>query len=145
MLVNGSVTPVDFKIFAIADYDIFIQELRFYATASSIKFGQFLSLNIPLANGIEVQIKSDDAYLTLPNIKTTEDLKNKFAVGGQWSLEAQPSLTSLLATFHLDAPIPIRHIGEYAIDDYIRIRVRDNLVAAASVLECLAFGFKRAI
>ena len=144
MNVDGSVTPVDFFVRPIADKDIYITELRWYAVSSAVKFGQFLNIASPLANGILMTIRSDDTLSPEPVYKTTEDMKNKFAIGGTWSLEAQPSSTSTLAVFHLDSPIPIRHIGAFTTDDYVRLRVRDNITSVA-YMEMLAFGFVKDI
>lgn len=144
MNVDGSVTPQVFQEHAVLGYDTFIKEIRLYAVSSGAKFGQFLNISTALANGLLVEIKSDDSLLALPPLKTTEDMKNKFALSGTWLLESQPSLTSMLATFKLDAPFPIRHIGEFAVDDYLKITVRDNLTSVAD-LGCIVFGFKREI
>lgn len=144
MNVDGSSTPVVFYEHAVTEFDIYITELRFYSVSAGAKFGQFLNINTPLTNGILVEIKSDDSQLILPVIKTTEDFKNKFAIGGTWSLETQPSATSMTAVFRLTAPFVIRHIGEFIIDDYVRVTVRDDLTPIAT-LEMLVFGFMREI
>jgi len=143
MNVDGSVTPVTFWIRPLVDKDIFINEIRWYSTSASVKFGQFLNQPNPLTNGIKIEIKADDSYLLLPLYKSTEDFKNKFS-NGIWSLEAQPSLTSILATFQLDAPFPIRYQGKFATDDYVKVTIQDDLLNIAS-LEMLVFGFTRSV
>lgn len=142
--VDGSVTPQVFWVFAQTDKDIYVQELRWYAVTASVKFQQFLSISSALTNGVKIEIKADDSYILGPLYKTTEDLKNKFAIGGTWSLEAQPSTTSTIAVFRLGTPIPIRHVGEFTTDDYIKVTIQDNL-SSLGYMEMLAFGFTRDI
>ena len=112
LLVNGSSTPVDFTINSQANKDIFIQEIRFYGGGNGIKFGQILSKNTTLTNGIQVTIQSDEASLTLPLIKKTEDFKNKFAfgqaAGGQFRIDVQSGADQFLASFSFATPFPIR-------------------------------------
>lgn len=149
LLVNGSGTPVDFTINAATDEDIFIQEMRFYGGGNGIKFGQFLSKNTKLTNGIEVTIQSDNESITLPLIKSTEDFKNKFAFGsaaaGQFSVDVQAGADQFLASFSFATPFPLRAVGSFTTDDFIRVRIRDDLTSGISTLEFIARGFNKEI
>jgi hypothetical protein len=125
--------------------DIFITELRFFGLDNGIKFGVFLGNNQPLAQGIEVIIKTDNEVLTLPRIRTTEDFKDKFAFGGgdNFSLYLQAGADAFNASF-LSAPFPLRRAGTFGIgnDDYIKIRIYDNLTGMLT-LQSAAIGFTR--
>ena len=54
MRVDGSVTPKIFTIPLSTIDDIFVTQVRFFGGGNGIKFGQFLSQNIPLTNGIKI-------------------------------------------------------------------------------------------
>ena len=79
MTVDGSIKPVVFEIPASATTDLFIEDLIFDGQGSGIKFGNFISKNSALTNGLEIEIKSDNVVTTFPMIFTTEDFKNKWA------------------------------------------------------------------
>jgi len=141
-------TPRVFSIPLVPGSDIFVKEIRFFGTASTIKFGQFLSINSPLTNGIKVEIKSDDDILQSDNIYTTEDFKHEWTFGGLFQLDDQPGLADFLATFVFDTPFPIRAPGTFAeesgIDDYIKVDIRDNL-SSITRLRALVFGFTQEV
>lgn len=146
MAVNGSVTPVVFTIAADPDKDSFFQELRFYGNGNGIKFGQFLSLNVNLTNGILIEIKSDDILLTLPVIKSTDDMKHKFSFGegSGFQLHVQAGRDDFMSSFSFSATFPLRKAGTFTTDDYIKVTVRDNL-SALQLLEFLGRGFKKEV
>lgn len=144
MNVNGSVTPVVFSIPLVPENDILIKEIRFFGNASSIKFGQFLSINAPLANGILVEIKSEDDTFTTDPIYTTEDFKHEWSFGGTFQLDDQPGLADFLASFVFETPFPIRAPGTFPIDDYLRVNIRDNL-SSINKLRVLVFGFTQEV
>ena len=147
LLVDGSSTPVNFTVPSVADKDRFVQELRFYGQGNGIKFGQFLSKSGAggLTNGIQVTIKSDDDSLILPIYKTTEDFKNKFAFGdgSNFRIDVQSGKDEFIAIFVFNNPFPIRANGTFSTDDYVEVRIRDNLTSGVAVFEFLAFGFER--
>lgn len=146
MIVNASLgSPQAFTVSSDPIDDIFIQELRFVATASGIKFGQFLKFNSPLSNGIRVTITSQGETLVFPqDIRTTEDFKHvfSFGVGQGFNLDISPNLDSMVASLIFNTPIVI----ERASLDEIKIEIRDNLTQgsdAADLLEGIGFGFRR--
>lgn len=144
MLVNGSVTPVTFSVMPVADKDEFIKMIRLYGNGNGIKFGQFLGANSNLTNGLEVMIRSDGNVLTLPVIKSTDDIKHKFALVSQgFDLHIQAGRDDFSADLVFDPPFPIRKIGTFTTDDFAQIKVQDNLTSAGIALEALAFGFQK--
>lgn len=147
MKVNGSVTPVDFTIPASSTTDIFIEDLIFDGQANGIKFGQFLAQNIPLTNGLEITIKSDDVTTIFPIIKSTEDFKNKWAAlsgdGSHFRIDVQAGRDEMLAIFSFPNPFLLRVAGSFTTDDFIRVRVRDNLTAGIQRLNFRAKGFEK--
>lgn len=148
MTVNGSITPVDFIIPADAAKDIFVEEIRFYGNANGIKFGQFLAQNNFLTNGISITVRSDELQTTLPPIKSTDDFKHKFAFGsGQgFQLHIQAGRDDFMASFKFSATFPIRKAGTFVGgDDFIRVRIQDNLLSGVQVLEFAAIGFKKEV
>lgn len=148
MLVNGSLsTPVEFTFPMVTSIDKFIREVRFFGAGNGIGFTKFLSKNSDLSNGIEVEIKTNNDIITLPLIKTTEDFQNKFAFGSgdNFQLTLASGADVFLAVFISDNPFPLKAIGTFGAgnDDYIKIKIRDNITAGIVSLEALAFGFEQ--
>ena len=146
MTVNGSGTPKEFIIPASITTDVFIQELRFFGQGNGITFGNFLSQNAPLTNGILVSIKSDDVVTTFPLIKTTSDFKNKFAFGQGatgFRLDVASGRDDFIAVFTFENPFIIRVAGTFTTDDFIKAIVQDNLSAKPTELELWAKGFEK--
>lgn len=147
MTVNGSLgSPVIFRIEADPDTDIFIQEIRFYGSGNGIQFNRFLNLNQTLTNGILVEIKSEDVITDLILIKSTEDFKNFFSFpgGDAFRLDIASGRDDFLATFQFPNPFLINTQGTHGAgnDDYIEIRIQDNLNQVGS-LGFLAKGFEK--
>ena len=147
MLVDGSSTPVEFTIPLVADQDIFITQVRFYGGGNGIKFGQFLSKSGAggLTNGITIEIKSDDEVIMLPEVKTTEDFKNKFAfqLTNAFKLDVQSGADQFISIFNPQVPFVLRAPGTFTSDDYIKIAINDDITAGVASLEALAAGFKK--
>lgn len=141
--VNGSVTPQYFYIRSDSTHNTYVNRIRFYGRDNGIKFGQMLS-QTTLTNGIQIKIKSEDITTTLPLLKTTDDFKNKFAIGGDFSLHVQAGGDSFNATFDFESPFPLMAIGTYSTDDYIEIKIQDNL-STIYYLEFISYGFKKDI
>ena len=145
MQVNGSVTPVVFEIPLSATADIFINQIRLFGGGNGIQFGNFLSRNSKLTNGIKVTIKSDDITTELPLLKSTEDFKNLFSFpsGNDFRIDIQAGTDQFLAVFRPEVPFPIRAQGTFVVDDFVKIEIRDNLSSGLSQLEGLTEGFRR--
>jgi hypothetical protein len=146
MNVNGSGTPVIFRIKASPTTDIFIQEIRFYGSGNGIQFNRFLNLNQTLSAGILVEIKSEDVITDLPLIKSTEDFKNLFSFpgGDAFRLDIASGRDDFLATFQFPNPFLLNAQGTHGAgnDDYIEIRIQDQISQVGS-LGFLAKGFEK--
>ena len=147
MRVDGSGTPVDFNINASNSTDLFIEELIFDGQGNGIKFGNFLSKNNALTNGVEITIKSDNLTTTFPVIKTTEGFKNKWsALGGRganFRVDVQAGADEMLAILTFDNPFIIRVAGTFTTDDFIRVRIRDDLTSQIARFNFRAKGFEK--
>lgn len=131
MSVNGSGSPIDFIIPAQLEREIFIEDLIIDGQDNGIKFGQFLGQNSPLTNGVEITIKSDNIETTFPILKTTEDIKNKWAAlggnGANFRIDVQAGADEVLGILQFVNPFIIRAQGTFTTDDFIRVRIQDNL------------------
>jgi hypothetical protein len=146
MTVDGSVTPVVFTIPSQANFDLFVGEIRFHGRDNGIKFGKFLGLNVELANGIDIDIKTDDTMNILPTIHSTDDFKARHSSVGGFDLDVQAGGDHFLAarTFGERTVPVIRATGTFGTDDYINITVNDDLTSVSD-LYCTVFGFLRAV
>jgi len=142
---NGSVgNPAIWGLPAGPETDIFIEELRFYGQGNGIKYGNFLNMNGSLSNGIVVTIKSNDTLTVLPPIKTTDDFKNKFAFGTGatgFKLDIASGRDDFLAVFTFHNPFVVKSQGTFTVDDYIEIKIQDNLNVGS--LQFIAKGFEK--
>jgi hypothetical protein len=146
--VNGSVTPVDFLIMPTTT-QVFIEHLIFNAQANGVQFGKFLGQNTALTNGVLVTIKSDNVVTNFPIIKSTEDFKNKWAAlsgdGANFKVDLQAGRDEMLAILSLPNPFLMRESGAFGAgnDDYIRIRIQDNLSAGLQDFRFRVKGFEK--
>lgn len=150
MLVNASLgSPIDFIIPAQTNKEVFVEDLIFDGQGSGIKFGQFLSKSGAggIVNGIEITIKSDDVETTFPLLHATEDFKNKWAAlsgdGANFKLDIQSGKDEFLAILDFENPFLIRSAGTFPIDDFIRVRIQDNISSGISRLNFRAKGFEK--
>lgn len=146
--VNGTLeTPIIFQIDAHATKSIFFNELSFYGGAYSIKFGQFIGQNIPLTNGVLVEIKSNNQVVQLPILKTTQDFKNKFSYGNgdNFRIDTQPSLDQFMAIFSPSFSTVLKKQGSFGAgnDDYIKVFIRDDLSTKLDEFQFIAKGFTK--
>lgn len=154
MRVDGSTTPVDFRIECDADEEKLINEVRIFGGCNGIKFGQFLCKNTFLTNGIQFELRSEGQTLTFPfTFKTTEDFKNKFAfgpsgAGSTFRIDVQAGGDQFIASFIFSQPAIIRKCGAVpSPNDYMEFTVQDNLTGSQggnlNELVSLAQGFKQ--
>lgn len=139
--VNGSATPVEFIFPAIASESQYITAIRYFGHASGVKFGQFLSINTVLSNGIRTIIKGENQVKELPLIKETGDFQGKFNWDGTFQLLAGAGPDSFVATLKFSAPIVIKKIGTYPTDDYIKVIIQDNL-STIGRLQGIVLGYQ---
>jgi hypothetical protein len=133
--VNGSGTPVVFTVPADATYDLGIIEFRLHAIAGGVKFGQFLNKASALTNGILVEAKFNNVVLTFDPLKITEDFKSKFSfgpgMGFVWNVV--PGRDDIVASGMFPAAMPLRKVGTFSPDDYIKVTVRDDLTTNPAI------------
>lgn len=122
--------------------DIFVTEIRFFGKGNGIQFGSFLNI-ATIANGILVEIKTDNNIVSFPAIRTTEDFADKFSFGGgdNFQLYIQSGADKFTASFIASA-FPLRRAGTFGVgnDDYIKITIRDDIDQVAQ-LESAVVGF----
>ncbi len=136
-------SAVSFFLNADPVFDLFITELRVHGIANGVKFGKFLNLNQKLSTGIVWDIHSDELDVELDPIKSTDDIKAKFASLGGWNLDVQAGGDHVLGILDFDVtPIVIRKQGTFVSDDKIEAIVNDDL-RQVSELFVTAIGFKR--
>lgn len=144
LLVDGSITPIDFTIPANAGSEKFITSLRFAIGGNGIQFGQFFSKNTGLATGVLVTIRSNNAEFNFPLLRFTEDFKNNFGLGsGFFNLYDVSGTDHADATLSFPAPIQLYRQGTFGSDDFIRVRIQDDLSSGLTKFNLRAFGFTR--
>jgi len=144
MAVNCATTPIVFRLEALTDYDLFVEEIRFHGVANGIKFSQFLNLNLSLTNGIEVLLQSDENLTDFRHIYITDDFKARWASIGGFQLNVQAGYDHFSSIRRFDStalPI-IRAAGTFTTDDYIQVTIADN-ISAIGTLYCTVIGFKK--
>jgi hypothetical protein len=143
--VDGSVTPVDFTIDCDTEDDIFIEELRFHANCNGLKRSTFLCLNQALSNGVYLEIRSDEQTTAWPAFRSTSDFADLFArgTGQNWIYEDVAGTDGIRATLTLNNPFPIRVCGTYTTDDYVLVRVQDDIDSGLVEFAFTGFGFTK--
>ena len=143
LLVNGSVTPVNFDVTADPTDVTFIQTVAISARGNGIKYGQFLS-RAALTNGLLVSFKTNDITVTRQAMKTTGDLEDYHGeIPANSRISVQSGGDKYLAVLVFSVPLEIRPQGEFTTDDYLRISVRDDLTSGLSSLRVIVSGFQR--
>jgi len=145
LTINGAATPTIFKVNAIANFDIYVNEIRIHGLSNGVKFGKFLNLNSVLTNGILITVKTDNIVTVEPTIKSTDDLKARFSTSGAWNLDVQAGGDHVLASQVLGSfPFVIRAQNTFGVgnDDYFQILIRDNLSQVTNLF-CTIIGFER--
>jgi len=141
--VNGSVTPVKFTVSAHPTEVRFITSVVISGRANGIKFGQFLA-SPSLTNGIQVSFKSNDFSATREPLKTTDDLLDFHAEDpDNFVLFIQSGGDKFTAVLEFGSPLELRPQGEFSLDDYLTISIRDNLSAGNLQLRAIVSGFNR--
>jgi hypothetical protein len=126
LLVNGSVTPVEFKLNADISYDLRITEIRFVFVADSFAIdGSSFGPISGLTNGIIVDMQSNGLVGTLVNVKQNEDFLALYSPSGV-TVEVSTVKDYVVAGIYLGGAIVLKK----GTTDYIRVRVRDNLTDA---------------
>lgn len=145
LLVNGSSTPVNFRIEADPTNVKFINSVTFSSRGNGIKFGQFLSKSgSGLSNGIELSYKSKDVLVTREPLKTTDDILDFHAEDpDNFGLFIQSGGDKIIAILKFRSPIEIRPQSEFAINDFLQIKIQDDLTSGITQLRAIIEGFSR--
>jgi hypothetical protein len=127
MAVDGSSTPVAFRLDAAPAQDIVITQLLLSGTDGSLKFTNWFAFNSPLANGVEVSFKSDDVTSVIAGIDTTTRL---IGISSGDTVISSVTGEAIVTSFrNFDPALIIRAQGyhESGVDDFIQVLISDNL------------------
>lgn len=153
-IVDGSVTPVNFRINCSTTKDKLLNEIRMYLGCNGIKFGQFNCKNMNLVAGVQVTFRSEGINLVLLPLKSTEDFKNKFSfgpagAGSAFRIDIQAGGDQMVASFIFAQPGIIKKCGTNGTgtDDFAEIKIQDDLTGSGGgnldEFSGLAEGFNR--
>lgn len=133
----------DFFVNAVADKRFQVEQIRCFGGGNGIKYGQLLSKNVVLVNGIQIRIRSGGAEFDFEPIKVTEHFKNLFASDApQFRVDVQSGADQFIAIFKPTVPFPIEAVGTVTGgDDFIRVRIDDDISSGIAALQCAALGF----
>jgi hypothetical protein len=126
MLIDGSTTPVEFKITADPSRDIILSELRIVYTNDDMVFdGDHFGPKPALTNGVLIDIQVNDGETAdLINIKINEDfLRFITSAGINILLNNTGPKDVLIASFNLGGDM--RLVANSS--DFVRATVRDNV------------------
>jgi len=134
LAINGSVTPQDFFVNS-KPFDLIVSSMVFECFAGNVRTDRFLDQNSELTNGILITVKSEDNEFSFNPIKRTGEFDSLFAVGdfSDFKIIAASSGSYVSAKFGLSSPFILRASGTYAIDDFIRVTIRDNLSSISRI------------
>ncbi|MCK4499788.1 hypothetical protein KAU11_04780 [Candidatus Babeliales bacterium] len=143
MALNGSGTPVDFKIENNkAGFQAFIQSVKCWVTDNGIKFGQYAGVNGSLVNGFLMTVESEGITTVDEPIKTTDDWKHIFSTAQGWELDTQAGRDDLEASKIFAVPFILNPTS--ISTDHITFTVQDNL-SSLITQSCTARGYLREI
>lgn len=141
--VNGSITPVEFQINADPTQVKFISSVTISGRDNGIQFSNFLGLNGALANGVTVELKSNDSTVVRAPIKTTDDFLDLHAEDpDNFVVFFASGDDKFTAKLEFSPPLELRPQGEFTIDDYLKITINDNLTSI-NQLRAVISGFNR--
>lgn len=131
MAVNGSPgSPQDFFIKAQDNRDLVITQIIIFGLDNGIKLANFYGQNSALSNGVEISWKSDDVMETLDLLKTTADVDLFSSIAG-FTLRIESGGDNAKGIREFSPALLVRAKGTFGVaandDDYIRIRIQDNI------------------
>ena len=155
LLVDGSVTPVDFTIDAVPDEDCYIKTLAFELTdVGNGDLNEFGNSGAALTNGVQICLLRDEGDVILhEGIKTNYQLvqaggfvpafgttTNAFRASNvNGASEGWSSFIDLAKIYGLDHGIRIPRGTSITL----AVRIRDNLSTGYTSFNCVATGFMR--
>lgn len=135
--------PANFTVLADPTEVRFISSVTISGRDNGIQFSNFLGQNNALTNGILVFFKSNDIEATREPIRTTDDFLDLHAEDpDNFVVFFASGEDKFTAKLEFSPPLEIRPQGEFAIDDFLTIRVRDNLTSI-NQLRAIVSGFNR--
>lgn len=141
--VDGSSTPVEFTENADATQVKFISSVTIAGRDNGIQFSDFLGINGALTNGVEVEFKSNDVMVIREPIRTTDDLLDFHAeTPANFVIFFASGEDKVTAQLVFSPALEIRPQGEFSTDDYLLIRINDNLTQI-NELRAIVSGFNR--
>jgi hypothetical protein len=136
LLVNGSVTPVEYIYTSDATYDISLQEIKFTMAGNTITFGTnyFGAIIGGLTNGLLLEVICSAGTVELYNFIRNESFVNFASPGGfEWVVSSKDMMTS---DYLIGGGLKLRH----GTSDRVKITVRDNLSSAGTYFKCFVKG-----
>jgi hypothetical protein len=128
LAVDGSVTPVVFEYNPPGNYEIEISALSFlFEDTTAFSFGnRFVLTGInTLVNGLLLEVRAFDLVVTWQNMKRTRDL---IEICSEFNI-VTGTTNFMRVKVHLPRRLRLSRQGTFATQDYLRITVRDNLLA----------------
>lgn len=132
LLVDGSVTPVEFTYPAHATKDASLQEIFFILASNSITFGvnNFGAIAGPLPNGVLVEVTSNGNAGEVDNLFQNECFVAFASPGGfQWIVSSKDMMYS---QFVIGGSLKLKA----GTSDCVKITVRDDLTSAGALFCC---------
>jgi len=119
-----------------------IEAFKVYGSDRNIKVGgrNFLGLNAPLTNGLEIQITKDNITTIFRNVKTTSDFLARLASSPEKSILIPSSRVDFIESVFDLVARNLQLRLEPGTTDQIKVIVQDNL-SAISELYFVAEGF----
>lgn len=140
LLVDGSVTPVEFVVSSDATDDVVLTKLHLWGGAASIGLQKFLSI-AALTNGLLITLKLDGVTIVMEPIKTARDIKHLFGLA-RWSLDSESSYHDVQADYNQETSMVLKK----GSTDEVKIAVRDDLTGATlKQLEMFVTGHRRKV
>ena len=132
MNINGSVTPVVFKLSNSASFDntrdFVVTELRIEATSQTIACGTGTFLKVAeLTNGVHVEVQSDGNLEYDESLKLNDDIFHAFSFGTGSKFQRIESAGSDCLTAVFARPFFLRKAGTFPQADDITVSIMDNL------------------
>lgn len=127
LLVNGSITAVDFRISAHATKDIVITEIFVAAVGSGIKLSNYLSKNAAITNGVLFSWKADNQSTTLRPLTNTHEIEQWGS--GAFSFFSTAGGDTIKSARKMVPNLIIRAQNKFGSgqDDYISCLIQDDL------------------
>jgi hypothetical protein len=126
LLVNGSVTPVDFKLNADVSYDLRISEIRFVFVSDSFLIdGSSFGPITGLTNVILMEVNYNSVLSSIMTIKQNEDFLAMYSPSGT-KVEVTTVKDFVVAGLYVGGALMLRK----GTTDYINVKVRDKLTDA---------------